>query len=125
MQPYAASKKGAEALTHSYHHLFDIDVTVVRYFTVYGPAGRPDLAIFRFVKWIMEGEPAEARPRVHLAFAATNRLEVDTFYRAALEAGGRDNGAPGLRPDYHSDYYGAFVIDPDGHNVEAVCHVPA
>ena len=57
MQPYAASKKGAEALTHSYHHLHDIDVTVVRYFTVYGPAGRPDLAIFRFVKWIMEGEP--------------------------------------------------------------------
>ena len=57
MQPYAASKKGAEALSHSYHHLFDIDVTVVRYFTVYGPAGRPDLAIFRFVKWIMEGEP--------------------------------------------------------------------
>jgi len=57
MQPYAASKKGAEALAHSYHHLYDIDVTVVRYFTVYGPAGRPDLAIFRFVKWIMEGEP--------------------------------------------------------------------
>jgi UDP-glucuronate 4-epimerase len=57
MQPYAASKKGAEALAHSYHHLFDIDVTVVRYFTVYGPAGRPDLAIFRFVKWIMEDEP--------------------------------------------------------------------
>lgn len=57
MQPYAASKKGAEALAHSYHHLFDIDVTVVRYFTVYGPAGRPDLAIFRFVKWILEGEP--------------------------------------------------------------------
>jgi nucleoside-diphosphate-sugar epimerase len=56
MQPYAASKKGAEALAHSYHHLFDIDVTIVRYFTVYGPAGRPDLAIFRFVKWIMEGE---------------------------------------------------------------------
>jgi nucleoside-diphosphate-sugar epimerase len=57
LQPYAASKKGAEALTHSYHHLYDIDVTVVRYFTVYGPAGRPDLAIFRFVKWIIEGEP--------------------------------------------------------------------
>ena len=57
MQPYAASKKGAEALAHSYHHLFDIDVTVVRYFTVYGPAGRPDLAIFRFVKWIIDGEP--------------------------------------------------------------------
>jgi len=57
MQPYAASKKGAEALTHSYHHLFDIDVTVLRFFTVYGPAGRPDLAIFRFVKWIIDGEP--------------------------------------------------------------------
>ena len=57
MQPYAASKKGAEALAHSYHHLYDIDVTVVRYFTVYGPAGRPDLAIFRFVKWMIEGEP--------------------------------------------------------------------
>ena len=57
MQPYAASKKGAEALAHSYHHLFDIDVTVVRYFTVYGPAGRPDLAIFRFVQWIMEDKP--------------------------------------------------------------------
>lgn len=57
MQPYAASKKGAEALAHSYHHLYDIDVTILRYFTVYGPAGRPDLAIFRFVKWIIEGEP--------------------------------------------------------------------
>ena len=57
MQPYAASKKGAEALAHSYHYLYDIDVTIVRYFTVYGPAGRPDLAIFRFVKWILEGEP--------------------------------------------------------------------
>jgi UDP-glucuronate 4-epimerase len=57
MQPYAASKKGAEAMAHSYHHLYDIDVTIVRYFTVYGPAGRPDLAIFRFVKWIIEGKP--------------------------------------------------------------------
>jgi UDP-glucuronate 4-epimerase len=57
IQPYAASKKAAEALAHSYHHLYDIDVTILRYFTVYGPAGRPDLAIFRFVKWIMEGEP--------------------------------------------------------------------
>lgn len=57
IQPYAASKKGAETMAYSYHHLYDIDVTVVRYFTVYGPAGRPDLAIFRFVKWIIEGEP--------------------------------------------------------------------
>jgi len=57
LQPYAASKKGAEVLTHSYHHLYDIDVTIVRYFTVYGPAGRPDLAMFRFVQWITEGQP--------------------------------------------------------------------
>ena len=57
LQPYAASKKGAEALCHSYHHLYDIDVSVVRYFTVYGPAGRPDLALFRFVQWINEGRP--------------------------------------------------------------------
>jgi len=57
LQPYAASKKGAEAMTHAYHHLYDIDVSVVRFFTVYGPAGRPDLAIFRFVKWISEEQP--------------------------------------------------------------------
>jgi nucleoside-diphosphate-sugar epimerase len=57
LQPYAASKKGAEAMCHAYHHLYDIDVSVVRYFTVYGPAGRPDLALFRFVQWITEGLP--------------------------------------------------------------------
>lgn len=57
LQPYAASKKGAEALTHSYHHLYGIDATILRFFTVYGPAGRPDLALFRFVQWILEGRP--------------------------------------------------------------------
>lgn len=57
LQPYAASKKGAEAIAHSYHYLYGIDVTIVRYFTVYGPAGRPDLAMFRFVQWITEGNP--------------------------------------------------------------------
>ncbi len=57
LQPYAASKKGAEAMTHAYHHLYEIDATVVRFFTVYGPAGRPDLSIFRFVQWISEGRP--------------------------------------------------------------------
>jgi UDP-glucuronate 4-epimerase len=57
LQPYAASKKGAEAMCHAYHHLYDIDISVVRYFTVYGPAGRPDLALFRFVQWISEGMP--------------------------------------------------------------------
>jgi catechol 2,3-dioxygenase-like lactoylglutathione lyase family enzyme len=61
---------------------------------------------------------------LHLAFAAESRRQVDDFHRAALAAGGTDNGAPGLRPHYHPNYYGAFVIGPDGHNVEAVCHAP-
>lgn len=61
---------------------------------------------------------------VHLAFAADNRGQVDEFYRQALAAGGLDNGPPGLRPHYHANYYAAFVIGPDGHNIEAVCHRP-
>ena len=61
---------------------------------------------------------------LHLAFKARNRQQVEAFYRAALEAGGKDNGAPGLRTNYHANYYAAFVIGPDGHNVEAVCHKP-
>jgi catechol 2,3-dioxygenase-like lactoylglutathione lyase family enzyme len=68
--------------------------------------------------WIAQGEAAH----LHVAFAAATRAEVDAFHRAAIAAGGRDNGAPGLRPHYHPNYYGAFVLDPDGHNVEAVCH---
>jgi catechol 2,3-dioxygenase-like lactoylglutathione lyase family enzyme len=59
---------------------------------------------------------------VHVSFAARSRAEVDAFYTAAIAAGARDNGLPGLRPKYHANYYGAFVIDPDGHNVEAVIH---
>jgi catechol 2,3-dioxygenase-like lactoylglutathione lyase family enzyme len=70
--------------------------------------------------WIGEGEPPAAP--VHVAFAAADRATVDEFHRAAVEAGGRDNGAPGLRPQYHAGYYAAFVIDPDGNNVEAVFH---
>ena len=70
--------------------------------------------------WIGEGEPPAAP--VHVAFAAADRATVDKFHRAAVEAGGRDNGAPGLRPHYHAGYYAAFVIDPDGNNVEAVFH---
>jgi catechol 2,3-dioxygenase-like lactoylglutathione lyase family enzyme len=61
---------------------------------------------------------------LHLAFVAENRQQVDAFHRAALEAGGKDHGAPGLRPHYHANYYAAFVIGPDGHNVEVVCHKP-
>jgi catechol 2,3-dioxygenase-like lactoylglutathione lyase family enzyme len=61
---------------------------------------------------------------VHIAFTAPDRVTVEAFYAAALAGGGRGNGPPGLRPNYHPDYYGAFVLDPDGHNIEAVCHVP-
>jgi catechol 2,3-dioxygenase-like lactoylglutathione lyase family enzyme len=70
------------------------------------------------------GQTAEKPAHLHLAFAAGNRRQVEAFYRAALEAGGKDNGAPGLRPQYHANYYAAFVIGPDGHNIEAVCHEP-
>ena len=68
---------------------------------------------------------SEEKPSpLHLAFTAENRQQVEAFYRAALEAGGKDNGAPGLRPQYHANYYAAFVIGPDGHNIEVVCHEP-
>jgi catechol 2,3-dioxygenase-like lactoylglutathione lyase family enzyme len=68
---------------------------------------------------------AEAKPApLHIAFTAENRRQVDEFHRAALAAGGKDNGGPGLRPHYHADYYAAFVIGPDGHNYEVVCHRP-
>jgi catechol 2,3-dioxygenase-like lactoylglutathione lyase family enzyme len=72
--------------------------------------------------WI--GTGAKPRGGTHVAFTAKTRAEVEAFYRAALAAGGRDNGAPGLRPEYHPNYYGAFVFDPDGNNIEAVCHCP-
>lgn len=70
--------------------------------------------------WITEGDPT--RPPIHLAFRVATRAEVDAFHQAAVAAGGEDNGAPGLRPKYHPDYYGAYVRDPDGNNIEAVCH---
>lgn len=72
--------------------------------------------------WLSEG--GAQIPPVHFAFAAASRAEVDAFYEAAMAAGGVDNGAPGLRPQYHEHYYGAFVLDPDGNNIEAVCHAP-
>jgi catechol 2,3-dioxygenase-like lactoylglutathione lyase family enzyme len=93
---------------------FNIETAVVEGAVGFGPSGSVDF----FVK---EGEPVAP---VHLAFAAPDRATVDAFHAAALAAGGRDNGAPGLRPRYHTDYYGGYVIDPDGHNVEAVCHRP-
>ena len=70
--------------------------------------------------WVASGGPN--KPPIHIAFRAASRAVVDAFYRAAIAAGGQDNGPPGLRPQYHPNYYGAFVLDPDGHNIEAVCH---
>lgn len=81
----------------------------------FGVSPKPDF-------WVTEGKPNE--PRIHIAFRAANHAEVDAFYAAAIAAGGKDNGNPGPRPHYHANYYGAFVLDPDGHNVEAVCHEP-
>ncbi|CAJ91258.1 Catechol 2,3-dioxygenase or related enzyme, vicinal oxygen chelate (VOC) family [Cupriavidus necator] len=82
----------------------------------FGPPGQPDF-------WIHRGTPNQ--PPLHVAFRVDSRETVDAFHRAALAAGGRDNGAPGIRAHYHPNYYGAFVLDPDGHNIEAVCHKPA
>lgn len=72
--------------------------------------------------WITEGLQNE--PRLHIAFRADNRQQVEEFYKSAIAAGGICNGKPGVRPEYHESYFGAFVLDPDGHNIEAVCHVP-
>ena len=72
--------------------------------------------------WI--GLKAAPQTGAHIAFKAPDRATVDRFHQEAIAAGGRDNGAPGIRPHYHANYYGAFVLDPDGHNIEAVCHAP-
>ena len=79
----------------------------------FGADGKPDF-------WI--GGEGGLKGVLHIAIATKDRTAVDAFHRAALAAGGKDNGAPGLRPQYHPSYYGAFVLDPDGNNVEAVCH---
>ena len=72
--------------------------------------------------WI--GLKAAPQTGAHIAFTAADRATVDRFHQEAIAAGGRDNGPPGVRPHYHANYYGAFVLDPDGHNIEAVCHAP-
>lgn len=81
----------------------------------FGEPPKPDF-------WITSG--TANKPPIHVAFRVPTRALVDAFHAAALAAGGTDNGKPGLRPHYHPDYYGAFVLDPDGHNIEAVCHEP-
>ena len=80
-----------------------------------GPKSKASLCLY---------QTKENPAHLHLAFVAENRQQVDAFYRAALEAGGKDNGPPGLRPQYNANYYAAFVIGPDGHNIEVVCHEP-
>ena len=80
-----------------------------------GRGGKPDF-------WFGEG-PGQQGP-MHIAFSAENREQVRAFYKAALDARGTDNGPPGIREIYHPNYYGAFVLSPDGHNIEAVCHAP-
>ena len=82
----------------------------------FGPEGRP-------LFWIHES--SKPLTPIHLAFIAPTRGDVDRFYDAAIAAGARDNGRPGLRAHYHPNYYGAFVLDPDGNNIEAVCHLPS
>ncbi|APZ42876.1 VOC family protein [Acidihalobacter ferrooxydans] len=81
----------------------------------FGVAPKPDF-------WVSGGGPNI--PPINLAFRVSSRSLVDAFYAAAIAAGGSDNGRPGVRPHHHPDYYGAFVLDPDGHNIEAVCHEP-
>lgn len=82
----------------------------------FGPPGAP-------LFWIHEGD--QPQRNVHIAFSAAHRSAVDHFHAVAIATGATDNGAPGLRPEYHENYYGAFVLDPDGNNIEAVCHAPA
>jgi catechol 2,3-dioxygenase-like lactoylglutathione lyase family enzyme len=97
------------------HALAPLGYGLLKEYGRYGGLGegrKPDF-------WIAAGEPT---PSVHVAFTARDRATVDAFYAAAIAAGGSDNGPPGLRPQYHASYYGAFVLDPDGHDVEAVVH---
>ena len=81
----------------------------------FGADGKPFI-------WISGG--GKTSPHTHVAIRAETRAQVDAFHAAAIAAGGKDNGGPGVREIYHPDYYGAFVLDPDGHNIEAVCHAP-
>ena len=108
---YAASKRFLEAALAPLGYSLLMEFEGVG--AGFGAQGKPDL-------WISQGLTAP----VHVAIHSPDRATVDAFYKAALAAGGRDNGAPGLRPEYHAGYYGAFVHDPDGNNIEAVCHTP-
>lgn len=88
----------------------------------YGKAGKPDFWIGAHKADFQTDEQLKVLTPIHVALVADDRAAVDAFYQAALAAGGRDNGKPGIRANYHPNYYAAFVLDPDGHNIEAVCH---
>jgi catechol 2,3-dioxygenase-like lactoylglutathione lyase family enzyme len=88
----------------------------------YGRDGKPDFWMGQGATRFQTEEHLRSITPIHVAFVARSRAEVDAFHAAAIAAGGKDNGAPGLRPEYHASYYGAFVTDLDGHNVEAVIH---
>jgi catechol 2,3-dioxygenase-like lactoylglutathione lyase family enzyme len=118
-------------IDHVSLHVSDIERSKAFYAEALAPLGYEVIMEFESVAglgargkadfWIGEGEP---RAPIHVAFSSPDRATVDAFHKAALAAGGKDNGPPGLRPHYHQNYYGAFAHDPDGNNVEAVCHSP-
>lgn len=114
---FAKSKEFYSKALHviGYELLMELSAAVTGHTDVagFGEPPKPDF-------WISKGSPNT--PPVHIAFRVSNRAQVDAFFNAAIAAGGLDNGAPGLRLHYHANYYGAFVLDPDGHNIEAVCH---
>lgn len=117
-------------LDHLIVTVADFDISRAFYLEALHPLGyEVVLEMGRAVGFGLDGKPEFfiregklLKPPIHLAFRSPDRQTVDGFYEAAVRAGGRDNGPPGLRTGYHPHYYGAFVIDPDGHNIEAVCH---
>jgi catechol 2,3-dioxygenase-like lactoylglutathione lyase family enzyme len=111
---FSASKDFYRAALQPLGYELLVEMPEVGPFAGFGENGKPDF-------WIEQGSPA---PKLHVALLAKDRATVDAFYKAAMSAGAKDNGAPGPRPIYHEHYYGAFVLDLDGHNVEAVCHAP-
>lgn len=90
----------------------------------YGQGGKPSFWLGNDHRGVLRTDGGDAGSGLHIAFVAESRAAVDAFYAVAIAHGGRDNGAPGIRAHYHPNYYGAFVFDPDGVNVEAVCHKP-
>ncbi len=117
-------------IDHTGVHVNDLEASIAFYTKALAPLGYALIMRFeQFAGFGVAGKPdfwidAIKRPTdaIHIAFRAAGRAEVRAFYEAALAAGGTDNGAPGPRPHYHEHYYGAFVHDPSGHNIEAVCH---